>query len=428
MIADLLARLAGRTQAADVLATTDESLVVALDGASVVQAIGSMEEGVAVRALVEGRLGYAATTDADLDLLVDRAIASAAGGLELPLLAPGPSALPRLETHAPRAAAAGVRELAELARQLAGRLERDGRGVTVRVEKSAGRTRVGNSRGVDAAYDTSLVAAGVTVTRQRDGVAVHGHLSGIDLPEPDAIEQLVADIEQRFAWATAPVPAPASPAPVLLLPSAARALLAPVLEALIAEPGAGLDALLIEGLDEPVLHGAITLRDDPWLEGRPASRPVDDEGVATWPQVMVERGVVRRLAADLEAATLLHRPASGHARWPIFGTPRAALSNVLLAPGESDLAELLRLMGDGLLLESLAGASGIARSGAFHLPVALGYRVDGGEVTGRVDGAVVSGNAFELFASLGGLGRERRWVGSCFLPAVLADRIEVAAP
>lgn len=428
MIAELLERLAPRTETAEVLVLGDDTLAASHERGALVQAAASAEEGVAVRVRVGGRLGYAATTGDDLEALVDRAVASAASGRELPLLLPGPAALPRLELVAPRAASAGVRELGELAGRLAGQLERDGREVAVRVERSHGRVRVGNSRGADAAYQTSLVALGVTVTRARDGLVVAAHLAGTDLPQSTALDELVADVEQRITWATAPVPAPASPAPVLLLPAAARALLAPILEALVADPEAGEAAPLIEGLDEPVLHPAITLRDDPWLEGRPASRPIDDEGVPTWPQVLVERGVVRHLVADLETATRLQRPASGHARWPLFGKPRAALSNVLLAPGEADLGELLRLMGDGLVIESLAGAAAIARSGAFHLPVALGYRVDGGEVSGRVEGAVVSGNAFELFASLGGLGRERRWVGSCYLPSILADHIEVAAP
>jgi predicted Zn-dependent protease len=43
-----------------------------------------------------------------------------------------------------------------------------------------------------------------------------------------------------------------------------------------------------------------------------------------------------------------------------------------------------------------------------------------------VEGAVLAGNAFDAFAAVGGVGRDRVWVGSCFLPPVLVDGLSVA--
>jgi PmbA protein len=183
---------------------------------------------------------------------------------------------------------------------------------------------------------------------------------------------------------------------------------------------------LVEGLDEPILHPSFTLRDDPWLELRPGSRAIDDDGVTTWPQLLIENGAVQHCAVDLETGAAVHRPATGHGRRTTFGRPHAGFGNLLITPGEATLEELLSAVGDGVLVERLAGVSGIGRSGAFQLPVALGYRVQGSEVVGRVEGAVLSGNAFDAFAAIGGVGRERDWVGSCFLPSMLVDGLSVA--
>jgi predicted Zn-dependent protease len=210
------------------------------------------------------------------------------------------------------------------------------------------------------------------------------------------------------------------------MPAAVRALLVPLLDALVVrgEPSPG--SPLVEGLEEPVLHPSLTLRDDPWLELRPGSRAIDDDGVTTWPQLLIEQGVVRRSAVDLETGARVGRPATGHGRRPALGRPHAAFSNLLLAPGELDLPELLAALGDGLLVERLAGAEGLPRSGAMHLPVALGYRVLGGEVRGRVEGAVLTGNAFDALAAVGGVGRGREWVGSALLPPLVVEGLSVA--
>jgi PmbA protein len=248
----------------------------------------------------------------------------------------------------------------------------------------------------------------------------------VDVPDDLALDALAADVERQLEWARSGAAAPTAAGAVLLMPPAVRALLAPVLDALVIRGEPSPMSPLVEGLDEPTLHPSITLRDDPWLELRPGSRAIDDDGVTTWPQLLIEDGAVRHCAVDLETGALVHRPATGHGRRTTFGRSHAGFSNLLLAPGEASLEELLARLGDGLLVERLAGASGIGRAGAVHLPVALGYRVQGGEVRGRVEGAVLAGNAFDAFAAVGGVGRDRAWVGSCFLPPILVDGMSVA--
>ena len=68
------------------------------------------------------------------------------------------------------------------------------------------------------------------------------------------------------------------------------------------------------------------------------------------------------------------------------------------------------MLEDGLLIESLEDEGAIGPAGGFTLPVALGWRVVKGEVVGRVKGAVIAGNAYELLSRL--LRREWLDVGS----------------
>jgi PmbA protein len=425
VIRQLIERAAARTQAADGIAKTDDTLVLEWRGDHVVRAEAFAEAGTALRVLVDGRVGHAGTND-DVDALLESAVASARTGPPVPLLLPAASPLPDLFTAAPRVAAAGVPVLEVLGASVLRRLGNTGRDVTVRVERSAGSVRVANSRGADAGYDATLVSVTVEATRHLDGLVAAAELSRVDFPEQEELEALVADVERQFARAERVAPIPSDAGRVVLLPRAVRAFLAPMLEALLGRHVYAGQSPFVEDLDAPVLHPSLTLRDDPWLDDRPGTRPIDDESVPTWPRVLVEAGVVRHFATDLETGALAGRPATGQARWLTYGKPQASFGNLLIAPGELGLEELLARMGDGLLVDRLGGVAGVPRSGAFGMPVALGYRVERGEIAGVVQGAVLSGNVFEALGDVAGVGREREWVGSAFVPPLLVEGVTIS--
>ena len=88
---------------------------------------------------------------------------------------------------------------------------------------------------------------------------------------------------------------------------------------------------------------------------------------------------------------------------------------------------LLRDVRDGLLVDELIGVGqGNVIGGAFSHPVALAYRIDRGEVTGRVKDAAVAGNAYELWKRVAAFGTDARWTGSRWAPSVLFDGVSVA--
>jgi len=429
MITQILDAARARVQMADAVAKTDETLSLRLRDGEVVAAQASEQAGHNLRVVAEGRIGVAGTTGTDAAALFEAALASAAAGEEAPLLLPGPSPLPRVQTHVPRAAAAGVVELAQAGRTLTDRLRKGDRSITVHVERSVGSVQVGNTRGVDTEYQVTLVGLDIeVVSPSGDGrVRVVGHLAGADLPGQAALEALVADLEQRLAWAVKSAPAPATTAPVLLLPDAVRTFLAPVQQALVGKAFMLGTSPLAESVGERLMHPSLFLTDDPLRDGQPGSRPVDDEGVPSFRAPLIEGGVVRRCIYDLETGALAGRPSTGHGRRSTFGKAQPAFSNLVVQAGEHDLDALLAAMGDGLLVDAVAGGTGgSSRSGTFTHPVVLGFRVEGGEVTGRVEGVVVAGNVFEALGSIGGIGRDARWIGSSLLPPLLLQGVTVA--
>jgi PmbA protein len=424
MIPALLERIRRAGARGDLVAKQDETLVLEMSEGALVRSSLLRERGVNLRVLRDGRAGVAGSTDNDAEALVAAALGAADQGPPAEVELPETRPTPRVLTRVPRAAAVAADELRFLGQMVADRLAGEGREVRVAVERGVGAVRVANSAGLDSGYETSLVAILAEVTT-RDGVILRGHVAAADLPEGAAIEGLVEGLRRRLTWSVNEAEAPRGHLPVCFLPASAAALLAPARTALL-----GRSALL--GLStfgarvgQRAFDPGLTIVDDPTLDARPGSRPLDDEGVPSARTVVVESGVVKGLLYDLETATRAGTRSTGHARRTTFGKPLTAWSNVVVEPGPHSFESLLAMIEDGLLIETLADDSVVGPAGGFALPVALGWRVVKGSVVGRVKGAVVAGNAFELLARLRGIGHEVEWRGSQCLPAMVAEGVAV---
>jgi PmbA protein len=229
--------------------------------------------------------------------------------------------------------------------------------------------------------------------------------------------------------------------PVVFTPSGLGAILLPFEQALSGKAVLQGVSPLGARMGERVVDAAFSLIDDPLVAGRPASRPVDDEGVVSHRLALIERGVVRAFIYDLETAARAGVATTGHGRRSIFGKPHADYSNLLVSPpnrgpeprGPGRQAGTLgggltTAITDGLVVDDLIGVGqGNVMGGAFSHPVALAYRVQHGEITGRVKDAAVAGNVYELLKTIGGWGNDGRWTGSRWAASLLLEGVSVAS-
>ena len=189
------------------------------------------------------------------------------------------------------------------------------------------------------------------VSPSGDGsVRVVGHLAGADLPDQEALETLVRP-GTTIAWATSPPPRPPPRPPCCCCRKPSATFLAPVQQALVGKAFMLGTSPLAESLGEQVMHPSLFLADDPLRDGRPGSRPVDDEGVPSFACSLIEGGVVRRCIYDLETGALAGRPSTGHGRRSTFGKAQPAFSNLVMQAESMISTALLAPMGDGLLVD-----------------------------------------------------------------------------
>lgn len=428
MILPLLERAGRRAAQADAVEKTDETTRLEFVAGRPVRATTSLSHGLNLRVLADGRAGSAGSTAGDPEALLTRALAAAQLGETMNLAFPRQAPLPEVITHVPRAAVASLEELGDLGRLVADRLGGVEVELGLAIERSVGLVRVANTLGLDASYGVSLVVLAVEVSRLLEDrrLAVRTSLSGADLPTLAALEMMVTMLHQRLAWAGRSVGVTRGRIRVGFLPTALPPLLGAVEQALVGKAALHGGSPLAGQRGSRVYSELLTLVDDPLLDGRPGSRPVDDEGVVSRRLPVIEAGEVTGLIYDLETAGRVGATPTGHGRRLTFGKPQAAYSNLVLEPGGATWEEVLTAIGDGLVVEQLRpGTHAHLVGGTFAMPATLAWRVEGGEIVGLAPEVTIAGNIHDLLARLVALGRDLVWVGSRAMPPVVVDGVSV---
>jgi len=448
MIDRLLDSARRKVDGADALWRREEQTAVAFESGRLKAAGISEEAGLNLRVLSKGRMGVAGTTTAkpDPDALLERARASAELGEIVDLAFPTAAAsqLPPIPTYFDRTANASLDDLIALGRMLVERLARPDCQINVAVERAVDETAVGNTAGARGAYRGTGIAVTADITRIAgdDVLMVYDQYVGADMPSDADLEALVRSIETRLSAALTIVTPPDGSLPVVFTPAGLAAVVLPLEQALSGKTVLQGSSPLAGKVGEVMFDDRLSIIDDPLTPGRPASRPVDDECVPSRATGLVERGAVGRFVYDLETAARAKTQSTGNGRRGVFGKPHIGYTNILFriedgmhgahearhaAPPATLGGGLIENMRDGLIVDDLIGVGqGNVISGAFSHPVGLAYRVQRGEVTGRVKDAAVAGNAYDLLKRIGGVGTDGRWLGSRWSPSLLLEGVSVA--
>jgi PmbA protein len=185
---------------------------------------------------------------------------------------------------------------------------------------------------------------------------------------------------------------------------------------------------LVGKLGEKMLDRRFSLWDEPYLPYVPGSRMCDDEGVPSRRMPLIDKGVISNFLYDLQTAAQAGEESTGNAHRGISSLPSPGTSVIVIGEGDVSYQDMIGGVKDGLIVESLLGAgqSNIL-GGDFNANVLLGYRVEGGSVTGRVKNTVISGNVYTALKDIQATEREGHWVGgSLRTPAFCLGSVSVA--
>jgi len=182
-------------------------------------------------------------------------------------------------------------------------------------------------------------------------------------------------------------------------------------------------------LGERVFDPKLTLCDDGQLPFGVASAPFDDEGVPTRRTMLVDRGVVSHFFYDLQTAALAGTESTGNAHRELGSLPGPSPHAWIISPGNTPFAEMLANIKEGLLVDQVMGAwSGNVLGGEFSGNVHLGFKIENGELVGRVKDTMIAGNVFTALAEVASIGDTSYWVGgSLHVPHLCLPALGVAS-
>jgi TldD protein len=170
-------------------------------------------------------------------------------------------------------------------------------------------------------------------------------------------------------------------------------------------------------LGQRVASELVTVVDDGTIRNRRGSLNVDDEGVPTRRNVLIERGVLKGYMQDRLNARLMGQPLTGNGRRESYAhPPMPRMTNTFMLAGDDDPGDIIRSVPYGLYAVNFGGGQVDITNGKFVFSASEAYLIEGGRVTAPVKGATLIGNGPDALTRVSRVGHDLRLdegVGTC---------------
>ncbi|NEQ98878.1 MAG: TldD/PmbA family protein [Cyanothece sp. SIO2G6] len=283
-------------------------------------------------------------------------------------------------------------------------------------------TRLTNTNGLNISYTDTTLSCGLTAEwiRGDDFLGISDGQTRRFQLNPDVLaEQII----QQLRWAEISAQPIVGKGLVLFTSKAADMLWDTVQAALNGKQVLEQTSPWCDRHDQQVVSTLINLDQRPQIG--PFSCPFDDEGYRTRPLTLIKNGVLRSFYSDRTVGLALGSDTTGNGFRPDLGSyPTPGLVNVVIQPGPLSFKDLLHSMSSGLIVDQMLG-DGAGISGDFAINIDLGYRVENGEIVGRVKDTMVAGNIYTVLNHVIALGNDGQWNGACFTPSILVEGLSV---
>ncbi|MEM0007408.1 MAG: TldD/PmbA family protein [Candidatus Bathyarchaeia archaeon] len=173
-------------------------------------------------------------------------------------------------------------------------------------------------------------------------------------------------------------------------------------------------SVLMNKLGKKVASDVATIYDDGTIEGAFGSFKYDDEGVPSQKTLLVKDGVVVGLMHNRETAQKFNAKPTGNARAEDFRVePIIRMRNTFLAPKDHSFEELIESIKFGYYFKSFRGGQANL-DGTFQVGIQEGYEIVKGEIGEPVRNASISGNTLETLHKVDAVGKDfELWPGRC---------------
>ena len=175
-------------------------------------------------------------------------------------------------------------------------------------------------------------------------------------------------------------------------------------------------SFLLDSAGQQVFAGRVNISEEPHLAKGLASAPFDEEGVATRPRAVVQRGVLEGYFLGSYSARKLGLRSTGNA---------GGNHNLILQDTGLGFEGLLKTMAEGLLVTELLG-HGVNPVTGDYSRGAAGFWVERGEIAYPVQEITIAGNLKDIFRGIIAVGTDVVRRGSRQCGSILVERMTIA--
>lgn len=156
-----------------------------------------------------------------------------------------------------------------------------------------------------------------------------------------------------------------------------------------------------------VASRGVTVVDDGTIPDRRGSITVDDEGTPSARNVLIEDGILVGYMQDRQNARLMGVSPTGNGRRESYAhPPMPRMTNTYMQGGESDPADLVASLKDGIYAVGFGGGQVDITNGKFVFSCTEAYRVENGKIGAPVNGATLIGDGASAMKQIRGLGND----------------------
>jgi PmbA protein len=428
---DILTTLKKQAEQVEVLSLQNEKTTVEYEANQLKTCTVAETKGTAVRVIRKGQLGFSASTDGTtMDKLAANALESAAYGDPAPFSFADPKPAAIVRTFDKAVAELPIARLVEIGKEILDLILPVDPVVrcNIGLERSLVSANIRNQKGLDVSFQTSPLSLGIEIDRiEGDDVLILFDQFGTTVWEKDYLA-FVRRLVDQLKLARKLTTIKPGKMPVLFSPVGSLALALPLSQALNGKEVYKGTSPIRDKVGEKLFDDKITVIDDGTIDGRFASASYDDEGVPHRRNTLVENGVLKSFIYDLKTAGQSGVESTGNASRGLFYPPDPSFTNIVIQPGQTPLKDIIAGIDEGILVESLLGlGQGNIISGAFSNPLALAFKIEKGEIVGRVKDLSIAGNIYDLLKDVAALSQEAQWVfNSFYSPYILIPEMNVA--
>lgn len=170
-------------------------------------------------------------------------------------------------------------------------------------------------------------------------------------------------------------------------------------------------------IGELVTSELCTIVDDGTVPNMRGSITVDDEGVPSQRNVLIENGILKGYMQDKLNARLMGVAPTGNGRRESYAhLPMPRMTNTYMTEGTHELDEMIESVEFGIYAPHFSGGQVDITSGKFVFSTAEAYLIEKGKVTKPVTGATLIGSGIEAMQQVSMVGRKMELdlgIGTC---------------